>query len=239
MKSHEIRNRKWLSHSIARIDHAFIWLMTSSIKNTARELSTRGGEMETEIYFVRHAHSIFSLENEETRELSEKGWEDAEKITEILVKEDIDHIVSSSYVRAIQTVEGLSKHIHKKIEVDTRFRERDLAARDYHFDNHLEAVKYVFDHPEFKYPGGESNKEVQERGISGLRDLVSTYKGKRVAIGIHGNIMTCTLSYFDEKYDVDFWHKTTKPDIYKLTIDSEFKLVGFKRLWEQENIILR
>ncbi|WP_315906870.1 phosphoglycerate mutase family protein [Priestia koreensis] len=82
--------------------------------------------METEIYFVRHAHSIFSLENEETRELSEKGWEDAEKITEILVKEDIDHIVSSSYVRAIQTVEGLSKHIHKKIEVDTRFREREI-----------------------------------------------------------------------------------------------------------------
>ncbi|MFD0050989.1 histidine phosphatase family protein [Actinomycetes bacterium NPDC127524] len=188
--------------------------------------------MDTEIYFVRHAHSVFSLDNEETRELSEKGWADAQKITDILIKENIEHIISSSYVRAKQTVEGLSKHIHKEIEVDSRFRERDLAARDYHFERPIEAMKYVFDNPHFKYPGGESNQEVQQRGINGLRDAVSKYYGKKVAIGIHGNIMTCTLNYFDKKFDLDFWNMTTKPDIYKLSIDKHFNLVGFERLWK-------
>lgn len=188
--------------------------------------------MNTEIYFIRHAHSDFSLDNEETRELSIKGWADAQKVTDKMIIEDIQHIISSPYVRARQTVEGLSKFLHKEIELDSRFIERDLASRNHHFDQPLEAIKYVFDHPSYKYPGGESNKEVQERGISGLKNVVSKYRGKRVAIGIHGNIMTCILNYFDKRFDFDFWSQTTKPDIYKLTLDDDFNMVGFERLKE-------
>jgi 2,3-bisphosphoglycerate-dependent phosphoglycerate mutase len=36
--------------------------------------------MITEIYFKRHAQSVFSLEHEKTRVLSEEGWKDAEKL---------------------------------------------------------------------------------------------------------------------------------------------------------------
>ncbi|WP_409303980.1 histidine phosphatase family protein [Peribacillus sp. SCS-155] len=68
--------------------------------------------MNTEVYFVRHAHSLFSLEHEETRELSEQGWKDAKRITEILIKENIEHIISSSYVRARQTGRRVIK-IHR------------------------------------------------------------------------------------------------------------------------------
>jgi 2,3-bisphosphoglycerate-dependent phosphoglycerate mutase len=71
--------------------------------------------MNTLVYMVRHAHSVFSLEHEETRELSEKGWKDAERITEILKKENIEHILSSSYVRARQTVEGISHFLFGRI----------------------------------------------------------------------------------------------------------------------------
>ncbi|WP_423410201.1 histidine phosphatase family protein [Heyndrickxia sp. MSNUG] len=125
--------------------------------------------MATEIYMVRHAHSIFTLEHEETRELSEKGWKDAERITEILLKEDIDHIISSSYVRARQTVEGLARHLLMNIEIDSRFRERDLAARDHYFENPSEAMQKVFAEPHFKFPGGESiqrfSSEVSQRFV--------------------------------------------------------------------------
>lgn len=192
--------------------------------------------MTTEIYMIRHAHSVFSLEHEETRELSEKGWKDAEKITEIMVKENIDQIISSSYVRARQTVEGLANLLHKEIIIEPRFRERDLAARDYHFENPLEAMKHVFDHPTFKYSGGESNQEVQARGIAALKEVMKEYNGQKIAIGIHGNIMTCTMNFFDNKYDYNFWKKTTKPDIYKLTLDQSFKLKDCKRMWEDKLI---
>ena len=190
--------------------------------------------MITELYFVRHAHSVFSLEHEETRELSEKGWKDAEKITQILSHENINHIISSSYVRAMQTVEGLANLKGLDIEIDSRFRERDLAARDHHFENPEGAMQKVFSNPAFKYPGGESNYEVQQRGMDGIRAAVKKYRGQKIAIGIHGNIMVCTMNYFDEKYDFEFWKKTTKPDIYKLLIDDQFKLVACERLWEEE-----
>lgn len=190
--------------------------------------------MNTHVYMVRHAHSVFSLEHEETRELSERGWKDAAKITKIMLRENIDKIISSSYVRARQTVEGLSKSLKLEIEIDPRFRERDLAARDHYFDNPEEAMQKVFSESYFKYPGGESNAEVQERGISALQDTVAKNKGKKIAIGIHGNIMTCTMNYFDGKYDYDFWKRTTKPDIYKLTFNDQFQLVQCERLWEMD-----
>lgn len=190
--------------------------------------------MNTEVYFVRHAHSVFSLEHEETRELSEKGWKDAEKITQILLKENINQIISSSYVRARQTVEGLANQREMGIELDPRFRERDLAARDYHFENPEEAMQKAFSNPAFKFPGGESNHEVQQRGIDGLRDAVMRYNGQKIAIGIHGNIMVCTMNYFDKKYNFEFWKQTTKPDIYKLSINDRFELIACERLWKDE-----
>lgn len=188
--------------------------------------------MNTEVYMVRHAHSVYSLEHEETRELSEKGWKDAERITEILKSENIDHIISSSYVRARQTVEGIASYLHQEIEIDPRFRERDLASRNHHFANPAEAMQKVFAEPDFKFPGGESNSKVQDRGISALKDVIAKYKGKKIAIGIHGNIMICTMQFFSPKYDYEFWKQTTKPDIYKLTINEQFELVDCVRLWE-------
>jgi 2,3-bisphosphoglycerate-dependent phosphoglycerate mutase len=187
--------------------------------------------MNTEIYFIRHAHSEFSLAHEETRGLSEQGWSDARRVTDILAAEEIQHILSSSYVRAIQTVEGLAGNLGIEVETDPRFREGDLASRSHHFENPLEALKYVYDNPGFKYPGGESNLEIQERGICALREAVSKYRGRKIAIGIHGHIMTCMLNYFDETFNFDFHQRTNKPDIYKLTLDDQFNMAGFERLW--------
>ncbi|MGD6903272.1 histidine phosphatase family protein [Bacillus infantis] len=188
-------------------------------------------DMNTEIYFIRHAHSEFSLEHEETRGLSVKGWADARRVADLLAAEEIQHILSSPYVRAIQTVEGLARNLGKEVELDPRFREGDLASRNHRFEKPLEALKYVYDNPGFKYPGGESNLEIQERGISALREAFLKYSGRKIAVGIHGHIMTCMLNYFDEKFNFDFHQSTNKPDIYKLTLDDEFNMAGFKRLW--------
>jgi len=112
-------------------------------------------------------------------------------------------------------------------------RERDLAARNHHFENPEEAMRKVFAAPTFKFPGGESNLEVQQRGIEGLRTVVKKYKGQKIAIGMHGNIMTCMMNYFDRKYDFGFWKQTTKPDIYKLSINGQFELVQCVPMWKE------
>ncbi|TFE04007.1 histidine phosphatase family protein [Jeotgalibacillus salarius] len=193
--------------------------------------------MVTEVYMVRHAHSVFSLEFEETRGLSKSGWKAVGKVTEVLLGERIDVIYSSPYVRARQTLEGLAKELGKDVIVDPRFRERDLAARDHHFDEPLTAIKKVFEDRDFKFPEGESNNEVIERGISALREAVEDHKGEKIAIGIHGNIFACMMSWFDDRYGFEFSLQTTKPDIYKLSINENFELEASERLWKTDWIV--
>ncbi|MER2171468.1 MAG: histidine phosphatase family protein [Psychrobacillus psychrodurans] len=165
--------------------------------------------MNTEIYFVRHAHSVFDLENEQSRGLSEKGRKDADKVTEILSSASIDHIVSSPYIRAVETVEGLSNLINKEIEKDDRFREGCLAANDYIIEDPIEAFKYAFENQNFSYPGGETSLEVKERGLAALYELLHKYKGKKIAIGIHGNIMTNIMRHFDDRFDISLQQNRT------------------------------
>jgi 2,3-bisphosphoglycerate-dependent phosphoglycerate mutase len=186
----------------------------------------------TVIYMIRHAHSVFNLEEEETRGLSVQGVEDAERVTEIMLKEKVDAVYSSSYTRAIQTVQGLADALHLPVQIDERFRERDLASKDFVIEDTEKAMNEVFDQPDFSLPGGESNIEVMERGAAALKELLKKHAGENVAIGIHGHVMTIIMGTFDSSYGtLDFWRSTTKPDIYKLTFEGE-KLHGIIRLWE-------
>ncbi|MGG1658749.1 histidine phosphatase family protein [Brevibacillus sp. NRS-1366] len=188
--------------------------------------------MITQIYMVRHAESPFSPDQEETRGLSEKGWQDARKVAEILEAEQIDVFISSHYARAKQTIEAAARQQKCEIIIEPRFRERDLAAWDYPFDDFEQAIAKVFDNPDFAYPGGESNTVAGNRGVVALREVVENHRGKKLAIGIHGNIMTIIMNHYDKQYDFAFWKKTTKPDIYKLSFENN-TLTSVERLWEK------
>jgi 2,3-bisphosphoglycerate-dependent phosphoglycerate mutase len=186
----------------------------------------------TIIYMVRHAHSVFNLEEEETRGLSIQGMEDAARVKELLLVENIDAVYSSSYTRAIQTVQGLADSLDGRVQVDERFRERNLAAKDYKIEDTKKAMQEVFENPEFRLPGGETNNEVKERGTAALRDILEKHEGQRVAIGIHGHIMTIVMGAWDKEYGtLDFWRSTTKPDIYKLEFQGS-ELCNVTRLWK-------
>ena len=72
--------------------------------------------MLTNLYLVRHAHSTYTPE-ELKRPLSEKGLKDAYKVKELLREENIDHVISSPYLRAIQTVEGIALTLGREIQI--------------------------------------------------------------------------------------------------------------------------
>ena len=186
--------------------------------------------METIIYFVRHAHSEFDINNEERREISVKGKEDTERVTSLLKDEGIEIVYCSPYVRAIQTVQGIADYVKTTVHTDKRLREGWLADADVVFEKPEQAMRYAFENPHFRYKGGESVKDLQKRGIAALEDILQQYEGSRVVLGTHGYIFTSILSYYDPIYNHDFWSKTTKPDIYKVTFQGHtFK--DIERLW--------
>ncbi len=183
--------------------------------------------MRTEIYMVRHAHSNYSSD-ELGRGVSEKGKKDLHLITEILIDEQIGVVISSPYRRAIETVEGAAMALGLDIRLEERFKERILShdpVEDFH-----SAIKMVWNNPDFAHEGGESNTDAAQRGIDGLIHTIEKHKGKKIAVGTHGNIMAIIMNYFDKQYDYSFWKNLSMPDIYKLSFENH-DLVGVKRIW--------
>lgn len=185
--------------------------------------------MLTNLYFVRHAHSPYTPD-ELGRPLSEKGFADAEKITQLVENENIDFVISSPYKRAIQTVEGVAQFLGKEMMIVDDLKERVLSGSP--VDDFQAAITKVWEDPTFSWEGGESNVMAQKRGVNEILSVLEKYEGKNIVIGTHGNIMVLIMNYFDNRIDLDFWKQLDMPDIYKLTFKKE-KLVGVTRLWER------
>ncbi|KAB8138103.1 histidine phosphatase family protein [Gracilibacillus oryzae] len=183
----------------------------------------------TNLYFVRHAHSIYTPD-ELNRPLSERGFIDAAQVTNLLEKEEINMVVSSPYKRAVQTVEGIAKYINRNIEIIDGLKERTLTkdpAADFTF-----AITKVWEDFSFSWKGGESNLVAQKRGVDATYDILERYKDENVVIGTHGNLMVLIMNFFDNQYDFSFWKNLDMPDIYKLTFDGK-ALINVERLWER------
>lgn len=185
--------------------------------------------MYTNIYFVRHAHSVYTPD-ELGRPLSERGIQDVEKVTNILKIEDIDVVVSSPYKRAFQTVEGTAKHIAVPINVVEDFKERELSLKP--VDDFERAVTKVWEDFTFAWEGGESNIQAQKRGVNALHQVLKVYTGKNIVIGTHGNLMALTMNHFDTAFDFGFWRQLDMPDIYKLSFNG-INLKEVTKVWKR------
>jgi len=171
----------------------------------------------TTIYFVRHAHSIYTKEERE-RPLSEKGHCDAENVTRLLKDKHIDVVISSPYKRAIQTVQGIANTYNISIQIEEDLRERLLSSEPVADFN--DAIENVWEDWSFAYEGGESNDVAQRRAVICMQSILKKYKGKNIVIGTHGNIMVLLMNYFDSQYDFQFWKTIHMPDVYKLVFDN-------------------
>ena len=189
--------------------------------------------MNTYIYMVRHGDSPITGE-ERTRPLTEKGMKDALRITDLLKTEEIDVVVSSPYLRSVQTVEGISRHIGKPVVIEDTLKERIFSAGNNRIsDQELRPLlEKSFQDPDYALKGAESNAACQKRGIDVLNTLLNTYKGKKIVIGTHGAIMTLMMGFYDSRYDLEFLHSTSKPDIYRMEFNG-LELVGVQRLWSE------
>lgn len=188
--------------------------------------------MNTTIYMVRHAESPYDEGTERTRGLTPKGKVDIEKATELLKNEDIDMIISSPYARAILSVEGLAKHLNLQVETFEDLREFYFGTEMIGFEELMASISEGFKNPEYFLPGAESNAQCQKRAIAILESILNEFKGKKIAVGTHGLVMTLMLNYFDPAYGFDFMNQLSKPDIYKMEFE-DLALKEVTRLWQK------
>lgn len=173
----------------------------------------------TSLYFVRHAHSPYVPRREAERGLSEQGRRDARRVADVLVEHGVDVVVSSPYARAVETVEPTAEAVGTEIRIEEGFRERTLA--DGHVDDFDAAVERVWEDPTFSWEGGESNEAAQERGVDAVERTIDRWRGRDVAVGTHGNVLTLILNHYDDSYGYEFWRQLTMPDVYRATFEGD------------------
>jgi 2,3-bisphosphoglycerate-dependent phosphoglycerate mutase len=181
----------------------------------------------TNLYFVRHAHSVYTPDELE-RPLSGEGANAVKKVTELLKNENIDQVISSPYKRAIQTVKGIAVLIGQEVVIENDFRERKLSGKTE--QDFQSAINKVWEDESFSFEGGESNNVARERGVKATIQVLESNEGKNIVIGTHGNIMVLIMSFFDDKLGFSFWSELDMPDIYKLSFGGK-NVLSMKRLW--------
>jgi 2,3-bisphosphoglycerate-dependent phosphoglycerate mutase len=181
---------------------------------------------------VRHGQSPLTEGTERTRGLTDKGWQDASRITELLKSEGIDVFVSSPYQRAILTIQELAQYAGQEIIIYEDLREQHFSPASIRMPDEelLPLLQQCYADPTFALTDGESNVDCQQRSVAVLQELLTSYQGKKIAIGTHGAVMAFMMSYYDSQYGLDFMLSTSKPDVYRMEFDGHV-LLSAERLW--------
>ena len=159
--------------------------------------------MKTEIYFVRHAQPDFSIKDDMLRPLTEKGILDTKKVTNTLIDKNITSIYSSPLKRAADTIKDFAENRNLDIKINNDFSERKVGEWVEDFKIYSQKQWEDFD---FKLLNGESLRQVQERNISALFEVIENNLGSSVAIATHGTALSTIINYFNPDFGFDeFW----------------------------------
>jgi len=175
------------------------------------------------IYIIRHCKAEGQEEN---AKLTSEGYSQALLLRDYFENVKIDKIVSSHYVRAVQSIEPLG--IYKRIEIikDTRLSERILSTVNY--SDWLDKLNMTFQDKSLTFIGGESSNEVLFRIDSVMEEVINSPE-ENVILVTHGAIMSLLLNSIDENFGFEQWQTLTNPDIYLIDVQEGKKT--FKRIW--------
>lgn len=159
--------------------------------------------MKTLVYFVRHAEPDFSIKDEATRPLTQKGIEAAKRVAEVLADKGISKIYSSPYKRTIDTIRNFADSSKLEISTHDNFRERNVGMWVEDFKAFAQNQWSDFD---YKLEGGECLSEVQKRNIEALYEVLGSNKGKNIAIVTHGTALSTIINHFKPEFGYEgFW----------------------------------
>jgi len=153
----------------------------------------------TKVYFIRHAESDTSVRDERLRPLTEKGLRDCVLVTDFLWDKEINAVLSSPFIRSVDTVADFARLAGIEIEIIEDFRERKNVWRD-DFASFAEKQWMDFSYTE---AGNENLKDTQGRNIVALNNALKRFGGKNIVIGTHGTALSVIINYYDNTYSFD------------------------------------
>jgi 2,3-bisphosphoglycerate-dependent phosphoglycerate mutase len=178
------------------------------------------------VLLVRHCESSGP---EPDAPLTSKGEAQALALTDRLTSLGIDHIVSSPFLRARQTIDVFARRRNLTVCVDDRLAERRLAPQ--RIPTWREEIRKSFADLDHVLPGGEPARSAQRRGRAAIDALLAA--GHRLALAsTHGQLMSLVLHSIDPSFGFAQWRELTFPDVYVIELDVA-GLYRFHRLSER------
>jgi 2,3-bisphosphoglycerate-dependent phosphoglycerate mutase len=178
------------------------------------------------IYLIRHCKANGQ---EPDAHLTEEGCQQAKKLSVFFADKKIDLIISSPYIRAIETIRPLAESIGMEIILDDRLKERLLSSND--LADWMDRLREAFEKMDLKFEGGESSYEAMSRGLEAINDVLKRPENNIVMV-THGNLMSLILKYYENSIGFDEWMNLTNPDVYELCISNDKEAVEIRRLWK-------
>lgn len=173
----------------------------------------------TVVYFVRHTEPNYENHDDFLRELTPKGLRDRSRVTAYLADRGVDAVVSSPFVRAVDTVKELADRLGLRVETVEDFRERKID--DTWIGDFTAFSKQQWADFSYKLGGGESLAQVQRRNIVALHAVLRQFADKTVVIGSHGTALSTVLNYYNPSFGYAEFEaiKPLMPWMVKLTFD--------------------
>ncbi len=159
--------------------------------------------------------------------LSDAGIEQAHTLADFLSEYPIDHITTSEYLRAQQSIEPFVSRSDLRIHTDTRLNERTLSAEP--LDNWEDVVRDSFDDHDLRAPGGESARDVLARAWAALNEIFDADHAMPLVV-THGNLLALVLHSLDDTFGFEGWKSLSNPDVFVLDGAGTGQM-RFERIW--------
>ncbi len=200
--------------------------------------------METVIYFIRHAQSnpTAYLHRSDWFDcpLSDLGTQQARQLSEIVSGLRIEHVISSLYIRCINTIKPFVDTYRVPMTIHVDIREKHLSHK--FIENFDEVWTKSWEDFHFKIPGCESSFEARERFVKAVKDISTDQQGRTIAIVTHGNVLGLFLNYIDPLNHIEEASKIRNPDILRVIYreacflwDRDFKSPGLDNIATRRN----
>jgi len=203
----------------------------------------------TVVYLIRHSEPFkihrgikktnesILIENQKSP-LSINGERMSELLSHNVEFKNLTEVWSSNYVRAMSTAKYFAHKNKIRVNIDDRLDER-IHGVDSWDELPLDFEENQIIDENYKIGYGESQKEVRNRMISVLNELVKNNKEKRIALITHSTAMLFLLKTWCSIKDngsitfndnVIFNGKWHYLETFKLEFDSENKLISLTNL---------
>jgi probable phosphoglycerate mutase len=156
------------------------------------------------LYCIRHGETTFNAEGriqgQHDTQLSPLGKMQSEAIARALADSAIEVVYSSPLARAYETARPLAAARHVELKTDDRLKELNAGIFQLLLPSEMtekyptETARWKSHDPDFQIPGGESRRQLMERGGRALEDILRS-KHDVAAVVAHGGVLTAAFKY--------------------------------------------